>query len=78
MNRVSLHALKANHMVMVMILIAAAFELDAILKDHLLQHTQFLHDTQVAVNCIKAEPAVLAAHMLINILRRQISRILAE
>ncbi|MNC31182.1 hypothetical protein D3C75_794960 [compost metagenome] len=78
MNRVSLHALKAYHMMMMVVLTTAGFEFNALFKYHLLKHTELLHHTQIAVDCIEAESAVLAAHMLINILRRQISRILAE
>ncbi|MNH44588.1 hypothetical protein D3C79_1067930 [compost metagenome] len=56
-------------MVMVMVLIAAAFELNPVLKHHLLQNSQLLHHPQIAVYGIEAESAVFAAHMLINILR---------
>ncbi|MNP85427.1 hypothetical protein D3C76_1851700 [compost metagenome] len=63
---------------MVVVLIAAGFEFDSVFKYHLFKHTQLFHNPQVTVDCIKAEPAVLTAHMIIDILRRQISRILAE
>ncbi|MNO07991.1 hypothetical protein D3C81_2304260 [compost metagenome] len=65
-------------MMMMVVLTAAGFEFDAFFKYYLLQHAELLHYTQVAVDRIEAESAVFAAHMIIDILRRQISRILAE
>ncbi|MNO00773.1 hypothetical protein D3C81_2207300 [compost metagenome] len=63
---------------MVILMITASLEFHAVFKDDLFKYTKLFHYTQIAVHGIKAKSAILAAHMLIYILRRQISRVLAE
>lgn len=61
-------------MMMMLILAAMKLELDALLEDDLLEHAQLLHDSQIPVDGIKAKAGIGFAHVIVNILRRQIAR----
>ena len=53
-DRVCLLAIQADHMMVMMMFTAMCPEFHAIFKNDLLQYTQFLHYTQIAVYGVKA------------------------